>query len=138
MIADVPPGLDALYQRVQSSLSDLNTRTSRFRWYEFSEPTDIGPIDEELVAKIAADPKASAEMKELANSLSRGTVQWSAVTGGSYPLPLELRELVAIGIPFHYPPALDEQPARPVKRDTAHLYDDYDEDENQMPESWLE
>lgn len=137
MIEDLPPGLEKLYQRVQHSLSDLNSRTGRFRWYEFGDPDEIGPIDEELVRQIAADPRSTIEIKQLSDGLSRGVISWAAVADGRYPLPPELRELVSMGVAFARPVVRPEPPVAAEPYAIPSLYDDYS-DENQMPESWLE
>ncbi|WP_280439878.1 hypothetical protein [Nocardia cyriacigeorgica] len=136
MIEDLPPGLEGLYRRFQNSLSDLNTRTAQFSWNDFGEPEPVGPIDEDMLARIAADPDSSQEIKSLADNVVRGRIAWAAVVAGHISLPPELRELVDMGIPFAIPQRPESQHPTAQSEMVGYPFDDDDED--QAPESWLE
>lgn len=111
-------------------------------------------IDQTLVTRMARGENASSQVRILADDLASGRVVWHSIALGGADLPPELQKLISLGARFVIPPADPAEPAvLPERSSEPEQYSsslrrtgpveawvgpsDID-DENQMPESWLE
>ncbi|MDG3012643.1 hypothetical protein G4X40_21105 [Rhodococcus sp. D2-41] len=127
----LPPHLEVLYTRFESSLRTLAANTSAFAQRSFQAGQPIEQVDEALLERVSAAPGASAAMVDAAARVRSGICSWSEIVNSSWPPP-EIHELAALGVPFVFTRPDTSAPNAP-SRPTV----DWDDDEDRPPRSWL-
>ncbi|MEV0332086.1 hypothetical protein [Nocardia sp. NPDC050717] len=135
---DLDPAVEAAARRVDRAIADLDTASLQVASIDvhaiLSTPT---VVTEEFMANLAAVPGMSAELYAYAERVRAGECRWSEIESCARPVPPEVVDLKA-SPQFVWNWSLHDSYAQPTSPLAGPAYFDDDEEENQMPDSWLE